>query len=225
LKVLLVEDSARLSKSVATYLRRSSYAVDCADNGPDGLHFALTGDYDAIILDIMLPGMDGLSVLCRLRDEGCTAHILLLTAKDTVADRVRGLDRGADDYLVKPFALDELVARIRALCRRQHGIKTARLSAAYLELDTASQAAFLNGEAVPLTPREYLVLEYLMMRQGRVLSRREIEDHIYEFSDEPLSNVVDATICNLRKKISPAGLPALIHTRRGFGYLFSKEQP
>lgn len=224
MKVLLVEDSPRLSRSIATYLRRSNYAVDQADNGRDGLHLARSGDYDAIVLDIMLPEMDGLTVLDRLRESRCDSHVLLLTAKDTVPDRVRGLDLGADDYLVKPFALEELIARIRALCRRKHGRKQARLSVAYLQLDTARQVAYRGDDPVPLTPREFAVLEYLMMREGRVLTRSEIEDHIYDFAAEPMSNVVDSTICSLRKKITPPNMPPLIHTRRGVGYLFSEEK-
>jgi DNA-binding response OmpR family regulator len=223
MKVLLVEDSVRLSRSIATYLRRFGYAVDPSENGADGLRLARAGGYDAIVLDIMLPGMDGLSVLGRLRDAGCVAPVLLLTAKDSVSDRVRGLDLGADDYLIKPFALEELVARIRALCRRRHGQRAACLSAGHLRLDPAARVAYRDGVPLSLTPREYCVLEYLMMRRGRVLSRREIEDHIYELSDEPASNVVDSTVCSLRKKISAPGKPPLIHTRRGVGYLFSED--
>lgn len=222
MKILLVEDSPRLTKSIATYLRRSNFAVDTTADGVAGLNLARTGDYDAIVLDIMLPGLDGLSVLRELRRSGVTTHVLLLTAKNAVDDRVRGLDTGADDYLVKPFALEELVARVRALCRRGHGHKTPCLSLSYLELDTSQKVVRSDGRMVVLTPREYALLECLMMHTGEVLGRSQIEAHIYDFAADPMSNVVDSAICSLRKKITPPGQPTLIHTRRGFGYVLAE---
>ena len=219
MKVLLVEDSERLQASVARALRRSGYAVDTAADGEEGLWLAQSHDYDVIILDIMLPKLDGLSVLRRLRAAGKTVHVLLLTARDTVEDRVRGLNTGADDYLIKPFALDELLARVQALCRRGYGEKQPRLVIGDLEIDTGARRATRRGEPVELGPREYRLLEYLALRRGQLVTRTEIETHIYDSQVEPMSNVVDSAICTLRRKITPPGAVPLIRTRRGLGYV------
>ena len=220
MRVLLVEDSPRLQRNIATALRRSGYAVDTAGDGDEGLWLAETHDYDAIVLDIMLPKRDGLDVLRALRASGRPAHVLLLTARDTVADRVTGLQAGADDYLVKPFALEELLARVQALCRRAYGTKQPRLAVADLEIDSAARIARRAGRPVPLTAREYQLLEYLAHRRGEVVSRTEIEAHIYDGQVDPMSNVVDSAICSLRKKLAvPAAAAPLIHTRRGLGYV------
>jgi DNA-binding response OmpR family regulator len=218
-RVLLVEDSERLRRSIGTALKKSGYAVDTTGDGREGLWLAESNDYDAIVLDIMLPGLDGLSLLQRLRDQGRTAHVLLLTAKDTVQDRVQGLQRGADDYLVKPFALDELLARVQALCRRTYGSKQPRLVIADLEIDTVAKEVFRAGRLVNLKPREYLLLEYLARRSGEVVTRSDIEGHIYNDRVDPMSNVVDSAISSLRKKISGPNADALIHTRHGLGYV------
>jgi DNA-binding response OmpR family regulator len=218
-RVLIVEDSVRLRRSIATALEKSGYAVDVAGEGGDGLSLAESHDYDAIVLDIMLPGVDGLTLLQRLRARGKTTHILLLTAKDTVKDRVRGLDAGADDYLVKPFALEELLARVATLCRRTYGRKQSRLIIADLEIDTAAKEVYRTGRSIKLKPREYALLEYLALRQGEVVSRREIETHIYDARVDPSSNVVDSAISVLRKRIAQPGSPPLIQTRHGLGYV------
>lgn len=216
MRVLLVEDSARLQRSVSTALKKSGYAVDCAADGEEGLWLAENNNYDAVVLDIMLPKLDGLSILRKIRAAGRDTHVLLLTAKDTVEDRVRGLELGADDYLIKPFALEELLARVQALCRRAYGQKSNSLAIGPLELDTSKKTAVVNGRTAELTSREYNLLEYLAMRRGQVVSRADIEEHIYDGMVDPMSNVVDSAICLLRKKLGDA---TLIQTRRGLGYV------
>jgi len=223
MKVLLVEDSARLQMSVGRALRKAGYALDVTDNGEDGLWQAEANDYDVIVLDIMLPKLDGLSLLRQLRQKGKGTHVLLLTAKDTVEDRVQGLQLGADDYLVKPFALEELLARVEALCRRAYGSKQTRLVIADLEIDTVAKEVFRAGNLVRLKPREYLLLEYLARRSGQVVTRGEIEAHIYDDSVDPMSNVVESAVCSLRKKISAPNPAPLIHTRHGLGYVLKAE--
>lgn len=222
MRVLLVEDSPRLQRNIATALRRSGYAVDTAADGDEGLWLAESHDYDAIILDLMLPKRDGLDVLRTLRARRRPAHVLLLTARDTVADRVTGLQAGADDYLVKPFALEELLARVQALCRRAYGNKAPQLVVADLEIDPAALEVRRAGQPIELTAREYQLLEYLARRCGEVVSRTDIEAHIYDGQVDPMSNVVDSAVCSLRKKISVApGSAPLIHTRRGLGYVLA----
>jgi len=223
MKVLLVEDSARLQMSVGRALRKAGYALDVTDNGEDGLWQAEANDYDVIVLDIMLPKLDGLSLLRQLRQKGKGTHVLLLTARDTVEDRVQGLQLGADDYLVKPFALEELLARVEALCRRAYGSKQTRLVIADLEIDTVAKEVFRAGNLVRLKPREYLLLEYLARRSGEVVTRGEIEAHIYDDSVDPMSNVVESAVCSLRKKISAPNPAPLIHTRHGLGYVLKVE--
>lgn len=224
MRVLIVEDSARLLRTLATALRRSNYAVDVAGDGEEGLWLAQTGVYDLVVLDIMLPKRDGLAVVAELRWQGNPVHVLLLTARDTVADRVQGLRTGADDYLVKPFALDEMLARVAALCRRAYGAKDPSLRIADLEIDTVARNVRRAGQSVELTAREYLLLEYLARRRGHIVSRMEIEDHIYNGNVDPMSNVVDSAVCSLRKKIGAASTVPLIHTRRGLGYVLDDKQ-
>jgi DNA-binding response OmpR family regulator len=219
MRVLLIEDSKLLQRSVGTALKRAGYAVDVTGDGKEGLWYAESNPYDVIILDLMLPGMDGLTLLRRLRTQGKDTHVLILTAKDTVSDRVCGLQSGADDYLVKPFALEELLARVQALCRRGYGQKKSRLRIGDLEIDMAAMTVKRAGEVIDLTAREYRLLEYLALRRGEVVSRSEIEEHIYGDSVDPLSNVVDSAICTLRRKITPPGKPPLIGTKRGLGYM------
>lgn len=222
MRILLVEDSPRLQRSLGTALRKTGYAVDLAGDGEQGLWLAMSHDYDVIVLDIMLPKRDGLSVLTELRRQGKKVHVLLLTARDTVPDRVQGLQSGADDYLVKPFALEELLARVQALGRRAYGTKQPRLQVGDLEIDTLARCVRRAGQPVDLTAREYLLLEYLVRRRGQVVSRAEIEAHIYDEHVDPMSNVVDSAVCSLRKKLGAADSPALIHTRRGLGYVLEE---
>ena len=218
MRVLVVEDSARLQRSLGTALRKSGYAVDLASDGEEGLWLAESHDYDVIILDIMLPKRDGLSVLMTLREHGRTTHVLLLTARDTVPDRVKGLRAGADDYLIKPFDLEELLARVQSLCRRAYGSKQAVIKVGDMEIDTLGRRVKRGRYPIDLTAREYLLLEYLVRRRGQVVTRAEIEEHIYDGQVDPMSNVVDSAICSVRKKLAVAGDEPLIHTRRGLGY-------
>jgi DNA-binding response OmpR family regulator len=213
-KLLLIEDSKRLRNSLVPGLRKADYSVDATGDGSEGLWLAESNNYDVIILDLMLPTLDGLSLLQRLRRAKDT-HVLILTARDTVQDRVQGLQAGADDYLIKPFAFEELLARVQALCRRSYGRKKPRLLVGPLEIDLAKRSVRCEGVPLELSAREFRLLEYLAMRQGELVSRSDIEEHIYDDLVEPMSNVVDSAICVLRKKIKHP----LIHTRRGLGYL------
>jgi DNA-binding response OmpR family regulator len=218
MRLLLVEDSERLQGSLGKAFRQAGYALDISGDGEDGLWLAESNDYDAIILDVMLPKLDGLKVLARLRQKGRQTPILLLTARDTLENRVEGLQTGADDYLVKPFALQELMARIQALCRRQYGNKTNSIIVADLEIDMSARSARRGGRPLDLTAREYMLLEYLALRRGQIVTRTEVETHIYGESTDLMSNAVDSAICALRKKLESAGSPQLIHTKRGLGY-------
>ena len=223
MRILLVEDSKRLQTSVGRGLRRAGYAVDVTGDGHEGLWLADSNNYDVVVLDLMLPGLDGLSVLQQLRAKQNPTHVLILTAKDAVEDRVRGLDAGADDYLVKPFAFEELLARIQALCRRSYERKSPVISIGDLHINLTTRKVTRRGKTIDFTAREFMLLEYLAMRRGEVVSRSDIEAHIYADSVELMSNVVDSAICIMRKKITPPGAEALIHTRRGSGYVLESE--
>lgn len=224
MRLLLVEDSDRLRDTVALALRRSGYKVDATGDGRDGLFLAQDHDYDAAILDIMLPSLDGLEILKHLRSEGDATPVMFLTARDSINDRVEGLRLGADDYLVKPFALEELLARVEVLCRRSYQKPGNETRVADLKLDSSAKRAFRAGTPLDLTAREFNLLEYLMLRSGQVVSRTEIEEHIYDDLVSPMSNVVDSAVYALRKKIavSPSSSP-LIHTRRGQGYVLEEK--
>ncbi len=219
MRVLLVEDYAPLRESVSQAIEEAGFAVDAAADGEVGLWYAQSGEYDAIVLDVMLPKLDGLSILKRLRQAGDRTPTLLLTAKDTVADRVAGLDTGADDYLVKPFALEELMARVRALLRRKYDEADPVIRVKDLEVDTVGRVVRRGNQRIDLTAREYALLELLAHRTGQVVSRTEVWEHVYDFRSQVESNVVDVYIGYLRKKIERPGLPRLIHTRRGQGYV------
>src|SRR5262245_61698229 len=202
-RVLLVEDSRILQRSVAAALRRSGYVVDVTSDGNDGLWHAETHPYDVVILDLMLPGLDGLTILQKLRGQERPTPVLVLTARDTVEDRVRGLQMGADDYLIKPFALDELLARVQALCRRRYRRKNPRLRVGDLEIDTSACTVTRRGRVIELTPREYRLLEYLASRSGEVVSRTDIWAHVYDERTEPMGNAVDAAMCDPSTRIQP----------------------
>lgn len=220
MRILVVEDSVLLQKSLCLALRKSGHLVDGTGDGEEGLWLAQGNPYDVIVLDWMLPGRDGISVVQRLREEAREVRVLMLTARDAVADRVDGLESGADDYLVKPFAMAELLARVQALGRRGSGGKRGRLQIDDLEIDLVRRTATRAGIPLELTAREYQLLEYLARKQGAVVSRREIEAHIYDDLTEPMSNVVDSAICILRKKMAVfPETPSLIRTRRGMGYM------
>lgn len=218
MRVLLVEDETKMLDFLSQGLQEQGYAVDVADNGDDGLHWALNFPYDVIVLDIMLPGKDGLTVCRDLRDRRITAPVLMLTARDTVDDRVAGLDCGADDYLVKPFALRELLARIRALARRDSVQKSSTMSVGELRLDTLTHTARRGDHLIDLSSKEYALLEFLMRHPNQVLSRALIAEHVWSYDYAPDSNVVDVYIRYLRKKIDDDYPEKYIRTIRGSGY-------
>ncbi len=222
MRLLIVEDDAPLRDALRQGLEEAGFAVDASADGEEGLWYARSNEYDVIVLDLMLPHIDGLTILKRLRSEGNAAPILILTAKDTVADRVRGLDFGADDYLVKPFAFAELLARVRAMVRRGYNSKDPVIRVDDLEINTAGRTVRRGDQAIDLSAREYALLEFLAIRTGHVVSRSEIWEHIYDFRSDPESNVVDVYIGHLRRKIEHPGQPKLIHTRRGQGYVLGQ---
>jgi DNA-binding response OmpR family regulator len=222
MRVLVVEDYEPLARSLTQGLREGGYAVDVCGDGEEGLWYADANAYDAIVLDIMLPKLDGLAVLRALREKKNGAAVLMLTARDGVADRVGGLDAGADDYLVKPFELAELLARLRAVIRRRYQVQETVIRVADLEVDTAARMVRRGGDALTLSAREYVLLEYLARRRGQIVTRAEIWEHLYDFASDPSSNVVDVYIGYLRKKIDHDREPKLIHTRRGQGYLLAE---
>jgi DNA-binding response OmpR family regulator len=223
MRILLVEDYLPLQKSLAKGLREADFAVDVTGDGEEGLWYAKSNEYDVIILDIMLPGLDGLSILTQLRNAGNKTHILILTAKDTLEDKVKGLDFGADDYLVKPFDFEELLARLRALTRRNYQQKRTCITIEDIKIDLNKQQVYRGNHPVILTPREYALLEYLAMRAGQIVTRTDIWEHVYDFNSSATSNVVDVYIGYLRKKLETQGKPALIHTIRGRGYMLGAE--
>ena len=223
MKLLVVEDYEPLRRSLVRGLREAGYAVDSAPDGEEAMNYAESTTYDVIVLDLMLPKIDGFTVLQRLRERECTSRVLVLTAKDDIDDRVRGLDLGADDYLIKPFAFEELLARVRALQRRKYRQSSPVIKIDDLEIDTSARIVRIQGETVVLTAREYSILEVLAVRRGQVVTREEIWDRIYDFAAERNSNVVDVYIGYLRKKLYRAGRPSLIRTRRGMGYVLGEE--
>ena len=223
MRVLVAEDHPSLARSLADGLRDEGYAVDLTFDGNEALHLASSNPYDALVLDIMLPGKDGITIIQTLRRKEIATPILCLTARDAVTDRVKGLDAGADDYLVKPFAWEELLARVRSMVRRGHGQKSPVLAVGDLEVDTARKCARRAGKTIDLSAREYALLEYLAHRHGQVVSRADIWEHLYDQHDETTSNVVDVYIGYLRAKIDRDYPTKLIHTRRGQGYLLGVE--
>ncbi len=213
MRILIVEDEPDLLASLARALREEGYAVDTAANGEDGLYNAEENPYDAIVLDVMLPKLDGWELLARLRKKKKTP-VLMLTARDQSRDRVRGLDTGADDYVVKPFDLDELLARLRALIRRTTGAASNRIQLGDVALDTAARSVSRGGHNVELTAREYALLEYLALHRGEVVTRTTLYEHLFDENDSTLSNLLDVHVSNLRKKLGHD----FITTRRGHGY-------
>jgi two-component system OmpR family response regulator len=216
MRLLVVEDEPDLLSGLARALRREGYAVDTATDGESGLYKAQSVNYDAVVLDVMLPQLDGWQVLARLRQQKATP-VLMLTARDATADRVRGLDGGADDYLVKPFDLDELCARLRVLVRRVVQQVRPALEIGAVRIDTLARAVTRDGAAVSLTAREYAVLEFLAVHRGAVVSRTALYEHVGDENDDTLSNVIDVHVSNLRKKLGAS----LIETRRGQGYVIA----
>jgi two-component system copper resistance phosphate regulon response regulator CusR len=220
MRLLVVEDDPQLGVTLARGLREHAYAVDLVGDGDDVYHAALY-EYDAVVLDYMLPKRDGLTVARALRARGVQSPILMLTARDAVVDRVAGLDAGADDYLVKPFAFDELLARLRALVRRSAVILPTVLTVGDLVVDTRGQRVSKRGEAIPLTTKEYALLEFLARNCGTVVSRADITAHVWDENHDPLSNTLEVYVNRLRKKIDDDGADSYIQTRRGAGYVMS----
>ena len=223
MRLLLIEDYAPLARSLAQGLREAGHAVDTAADGESGLALAEATSYDVVVLDLMLPKLDGYAVLERLRAQGRSTQpgppgVIILTARQELTDRIKGLDLGADDYVVKPFAFDEFLARIRAVVRRRQGLDSSVISIADLSIDTAARVVRRRSEVVPLSSREYDLLAYLAMRRGQTVTRAEIVEHVYDFASAPSSNVVDVYIGYLRRKIDRGYDVKLIHTRRGMGY-------
>lgn len=216
MRLLVVEDSRRLREYLRLGLQRSGFAVDVARDGKTGLSLASTEPYDAVVLDLMLPKLSGLVVVKELRARGVAVQVLILSARDAVADRVKGLELGADDYLVKPFSFDELVARLLALSRRRYGRASAEIRVDDLVIDTSNRSVVRSGRTIDLTAREYKLVHLLASRRGATVSRIEIEDKLYGIDRFPNSNVVASAVSMLRAKL---GDPSLIHTRRGLGYV------
>jgi two-component system copper resistance phosphate regulon response regulator CusR len=220
-RILLVEDEARVAGFIAKGLREQSHAVDIAGDGESALYQAAINHYDLFILDVMLPLKNGYAVCRELRASGYRTPILMLTARDSVDDRVAGLDAGADDYLVKPFDFKELLARLRALSRRSGVPRPEVVQAADLTLNTASHAVTRAGRPISLTAKEYALLEFLVLHQDRIVGRDAIAQHVWDQSFDAFTNVIDVYIKRLRAKLDVAGAPRLIHTRRGEGYMLT----
>jgi len=218
MKILIIEDSVALSTSLKVGLSHLGYTVDVALDGDKGLAFALSYDYDVIVLDLKLPRRDGLSVLAAMRREGRHGHILILSARDQVEDRIQGLDAGADDYLVKPFDFEELVARIKVLVRRRYDSKNPAIDLGPVHIDTLAQQVWVDGTELALAPAEYRLLEYLALRRGRVLSHEHLLDHLYDADTAVSRNAIEYLVSSLRRKLRTAGAADLVRTRRGAGY-------
>src|SRR4051794_738272 len=225
MRVLLIEDHKPLLRALRQGLEEEGLAVDTAADGEEGDFKARSANYDVIILDLMLPKIDGLTLLQNWRRSGLNTHVLVLTARDATDDKVKGLDLGADDYLTKPFQLEELLARLRALIRRGHQVKDPVLRILDLEIDTAGRTVKRGGQTIHLTPREYALLQFLAFHRGRVVSRSMIWEHLYDEQDENTSNVVDVYIRYLRNKIDKGFEVPLIQTRWGEGYLLRGDEP
>ncbi|MCC7126308.1 MAG: response regulator transcription factor [Acidobacteria bacterium] len=224
MRVLVVEDDGRIAEFVAGGLRQEGFSVDVADNGVDGLDRAQAATYDAAIVDVMLPRLDGLSLVAALRRRGVQTPVLFLSARHTVDDRVKGLQTGGDDYLTKPFALAELLARVQALTRRgQVAQEPTELTVADLRLDRLTRRVERGGTVIELRPREYALLEYLMRHPGRVLSKAMIVSHVWSYSFDTGTNAVDVLMHRVREKVDKGFSPKLLHTVRGVGYVLKEE--
>lgn len=224
MRLLLVEDDPGVLRFVLKGLREQAYAVDTATTGDDALYQAEINTYDLIILDVMIPGRDGFAVCQQIRKTGNRVPILMLTALDGVEDRITGLDVGADDYLAKPFAFRELLARLRALLRRSGELRPPNITVADLVVDTAAQTVTRRGRRIPLTTKEYALVEFLARNAGRVVGRAAIAEHVWDETFDPFSNLIEVYVNRLRHKIDEDSKLPLLHTRRGAGYLFGPEE-
>ncbi len=224
MRILVIEDEPKVARFIERGLRQQAYAVDVAGDGEDGLQLAGDHEYDLIVLDVMLPGRDGFGVLRELRTARRATRVLMLTARDGLADRVRGLDLGADDYLVKPFDLDEFLARVRALLRRAATEAPLLLRHADLELDPRTRKVRRGGKPIELAAKPFAILDLLLRRAGEVVSRAELAEHVWDRYFDPFSNVIDVTMHQLREKVDRGSGPRLIHTVRGVGYVLRGEK-
>ena len=223
MRILLIEDDAKIASFVTKGLKAAGFAVDGAADGETGLHLALTESYDAAIIDIMLPKLDGLSVIQAMRRENVKLPVIILSAKDSVDDRVKGLQTGGDDYLTKPFSFSELLARVQALIRRNSGAsEPTRLSVGGVSMNLITREVFRGGKRIDLQPLEFALLEYLMRNAGRVVSKTMIMEHVWDYYFDPQTNVVESRIYRLREKIDKDFSLKLIHTVRGVGYVFKE---
>ncbi len=223
MRVLIIEDEARLARNIAKALKETaSYAVDISTDGEDGWHQALSNPYDLIVLDLMLPKMGGLDILAKLRRQGSRVPVLILTARDTTQDIIRGLDSGSDDYITKPFDMGELMARCKALVRRTYDRPDPAVRIGELSVDTSTRLVTLRGQRVTLSAMEYRLLEYLALRAGQIVSKAEIIEHLYDFNAETFSNVVEVYISGLRRKLDAGPECSLIRTVRGLGYILGE---
>ena len=219
MRILVAEDEKDMNRLISRALEKEGYGVDSCYDGEEAMEYLESADYDGAVLDIMMPKKDGYQIVKELRQKGDDTPVIFLTARDSIADRVKGLDLGADDYLIKPFDFDELLARIRVMTRRKTGQKTSTMIIGDLIIDTASQQVSRGGRNIELSAREYAILKYMALNKGRVLSREQIEDHVWNFDYEGGSNVVDVYISYLRKKIDGSSEEKLIHTAWGRGWV------
>jgi two-component system response regulator PhoP len=226
MRVLIVEDEVKLARNIASVLKEvASFAVDVSNDGEDGQHMAMTNHYDLIILDLMLPKVEGLAILAHLRSRKVLTPVLVLTAKDATSDVIRGLDLGCDDYLTKPFDMGELVARCKALIRRSHGKPSPVLTVGPLTIHALTRQVVFQGRSFFLPAMEYRLLEYLAMRAGEVVSQTDLLEHLYDFNSERFSNVIEVYISALRRRFDPTLPYKLIHTLKGHGYLLGEVRP
>ena len=223
MKILLAEDEVDLNNVVTRYLKKNGYSVDSVLDGEEALNYLEYSEYDLVILDIMMPKVDGFEVIKKLRDKGNHTSVLMLTARDSADDKVKGLALGADDYIVKPFDFNELMARIRAVVRRKYGNSSNKLVIGDLILDTSEKSVTRAGKQIELTGKEYEVLEYLMQSKNRILSRDQIKEHVWDFDYEGDSNIIDVLIKNIRKKIDIEAGKQIIYTKRGLGYVIKED--
>ena len=223
MKILLVEDEIDLNNVVTKYLKKNGYSIDSVFDGEEALDYLRYSEYDLVILDIMMPKVNGFEVIKELRNNGDNTAILMLTARDSADDKVKGLDLGADDYIVKPFDFKELSARIRAVVRRKYGNSSNKLIIDDLVLDTSEKSVTRAGKQIELTGKEYEVLEYLMQSKNRILSRDQIKEHVWDFDYEGDSNIIDVLIKNIRKKIDIEAGKQIIYTKRGLGYVIKED--
>ena len=224
MRILVVEDDRTIRNFVEQGLKEAGFAVDTAADGEEGLDFALSAPYDAAVIDIMLPGIDGLKLISEMRHRGIATPVIILSAKRSVEDRVKGLETGSDDYLVKPFAFSELLARVQALIRRTGNINNPmELSIGDLSVDITTREVRRGDKKITLQPKEFALLEYLLRNKGRVISKTLILEHIWDFSFNPQTNVVDVLVCRLRNKIDKGFEKKLIHTIRGVGYVLKED--